>query len=266
MAYALPRFAWLNATADSVAAGGIVRVTVSVAVNADAVFAKDHLADYRPNTLMRLAAAQTQFDTTLDRGSAGLEAVDRLLIPVGHNLGAATLTVHSSTTGAFGGEEVSRGSVAAPGAGTVDLALTSTTDRFLRLRVAGGSLVYEYGELYFSRVRTATLRSWAPDYQDLQVPRQVRTETATGLVVLQFGSARSTVGGTFEKIGPPDLAFFDELLAHTLRGLPFWYWRPDSAAVPILVLGEFTRREQSRPNPSAIGEGFSFDLTLRELG
>jgi hypothetical protein len=257
MAWQTHRWAYLHAAADA----GAAALTVSVATATG--FGKDRLIDYRRQSLMRLSAAQTAFNVILDRGAAGLEAVDRLVIPSGHNLGAATLTVHRSTTGAFGGEEVQLGTVAAPGSGVIDLALTSSTHRYLRLSVSGASAVYEFGELFFTRVRIPT-RGWDPGYDDRPVVNRETRRTGQSYVTTLYGAAQSEIRAKANLYRGADLALADELIAYLDLGLPLWYWRPDTAAKPIYVLGELESRAQEAGNPAAVGEAFGPAFVFRE--
>jgi hypothetical protein len=257
MAWQPHRWAYLHAAADA----GAAALTVSVATATG--FGKENLIDYRAQSLLRLNAAQTAFNVILDRGAAGLEAVDRLVIPSGHNLGAATLTVHRSTTGAFGGEEVQLGTVAAPGAGAIDLALTSSTHRYLRLSVSGPSAVYEFGELFFTRVRIPT-RGWDPGYDDRPVRNAETRRTARSYVTTLYGAAQSEIRAKASRYRGADLTLLDELISFLDLGLPLWYWRPDSAAKPIYVLGELEGRVQDSPAPAFAGEAFGPSFVFRE--
>lgn len=261
MSYARPRFAWLHVLADAAVGGG--SIDLSAAAHAD--YPAERLWDYRPNRLMRFNAAATSFWVEVDRGAAGLEAVDRLVIPAGHNLGATTLEVFESTTGAFGGEEVSLGSVAAPGADVIDLALDSSSARYLRLVVTGSSLVYEFGELYLTRQRQPASRGFDPGYSDLPVAQTVEEDTPSGIVAVAFGPPRDQIEAEINRLDGADLTLFDELKAHALRRLGVWYWRHDTASVPIFATPTVTKREQARENPTLDGEAWQFGFTLREV-
>ena len=264
MSWQAYRFAWLHAAADA----GLAALTASVSLDASGSFPKDHSIDYRPNTLTRLAAAQTAFNLTLDRGAGTLEAVDQLVIPAGHNFDGATLTPKSSTTGAWAGEETSHGATVVSGTGVIAPAWTngSTTQRYLRLSVtAAPSRVYEWGSLYFTHGQVPA-RGLDPSYSDLPVPRANRERTPSGIISTVFGVPVRAITARVHRLSGADLAVFDGVAAHAALGLPFWYWRTDSALAPLYVTGEFSARSQDRESPQANGETWEVDFSLLEVG
>lgn len=112
---------------------------VASATDADPEFAAAHIADLRTHTFWQADAAGT-FYLSVDCGAAA--AADALGI-VRHNLGSAgaTVSVESSATGAWGGEETERLEGFSPSDDEAILKLlTSATDRYWRIKIVSPTI------------------------------------------------------------------------------------------------------------------------------
>lgn len=267
MAYRNPEFGFLHAAADA----GVGAITTTNALLAG--FPKDHLIDRRPSSLATFAGFATTHDIRLDRGAAGLEAVDRLLIPAGHNLDTATsLQVEKSTTGAFAGEESVIGFLLAPPAGQLEIDLSpGHTERHLRLKM-NGSGKWSLGQLWYTRRRAMAEASPATPWEEpVVVPARVR-QTPTRRAASILGAPRRRYRWRYVGVSGADQVLLDELRVATSNGArAFWVWPAESTEAAVLVEGGADgqplewRREQDHPGVQAFGPSYTWDLDLLEV-
>lgn len=199
----------------------------------------------------------------IDRGAAGLEAIDRLIIPAGHNLSGQTVTVKSDTTTAFA-PGTTRGTSGTLTSAQVDFALTPYTDRYTRVEISGTG-TWEVPELVLTRTRTPTA-GIAGEYQDDDLPNVVPVVTRSGTVAtLVRGEAGRVWRVEWQLVdGSVDKALFLEVLAAQAAGLVLYIDPPDDseAAVPVIVSD--VSRTQDHPNPKSGGIAYRYTMTLSE--
>lgn len=206
MAWRAPRYCLLHAAR---AAGAAAITSANAFATAEP---KDHLIDDRAGSLARFSGSASDHDIRIDRGAGTLEAVDRVWIPSGHNVNGQTLTVESSTTGAWGGEETSRASFTA-GTGAIDESVTSNTDRHIRLTI-GGTGTWALGELVFTRTRTVS-RGPEPGWEDEELSNTASLDLRSGAAaVLVQGVNRRRFRFSYRAVSSADdLTFFSDLVA-----------------------------------------------------
>lgn len=256
MAWRDPAFVFLHSWR---VAGG----SALTASSEEAGFAKARVIDDQRGPLFQWDDASAGNALTLDRGAGSLEAVDRLLIPEGHNLSGQGLILETSTTGAFGGEETERVNVTA-GAGVISEAFTSTADRYHRVRVP--SYQGQIGEVFVGRYRSIT-RGLEPGYVDQDEPVIAETTLRSGNVYrVQLGSAQRAFAVTFRLADGANELLLQDLLSQTANLLrPFWYYPPDDGQSPVLVLGDpDVARQQDSRAPRATGEKWRYALRMLE--
>jgi hypothetical protein len=135
-------------------------------------------------------ASEADHYVQIDRGAEGLEAIDRLYIPSGHNFAGADIRVRSAIADdMITGVTTQLAAVAAP-AGALDFDLTSTTKRYVRLDWPNDTGTWEFGELILTRTRTTTdgpLQGW----RDFQQHNRVEFEKESGATAtLALGADR----------------------------------------------------------------------------
>lgn len=257
MSYRAPALCFLHALRK---AGGSA-VTVS---SEAAGFPKARLLDNRTASLFKFAAAAANLYVQVDRGATTPEAIDRLLIPSGHNLSGASVAVLASATGAFAGEESSLASWTA-GAGLIDQALTSSTARYIRFRIATSGQ-WEIGEIVFTRTRTPS-RGPEPRWTVDVFPNQVQTRMRSGEVYgLVIGPEATAYRIRLFGVSSADKLIFDELWAEVGAHSPFYFVPPDTAD-PVLWarLRTGLSREQDHANPNGSdGPTYVYAVELEE--
>lgn len=226
-------------------------------------FSAARVIDDQGGPLFKWGSAAAGNTLTLDRGSAALEACDRLLIPAGHNLNGHALQLVTSTTGAWAGEETSRVSATIATAGVISQSFTSTQDRYHRLKVP--SYQGQLGEVVLGRDRTPA-RGPDPTWTDDPTPNVIEETLRSGNTYrVKAGERRRAFSYTFRRLGSADVALFTDLLDQTSDGIhPFFWFPPDSAEAPVYVqLVSTLQRRQDRSNPRGLGQ--TFEVTLQML-
>ena len=224
MAWRSPRFGILHAARDAGAAG----VTGANAFSTTQT--KDHLLDDRAGTLTTFAATASDHYIQVDRGAAGLEAIDRLWIPLGHNFSGWDVQLASSTTGAFAGEETQRinhattytvggaGGLSVP-ATQLDFTFTSSDDRYWRMDWPNEVTINPaLGELLLTRTRS-TVRGPEPGWSDNIEANVQTTALASGVrPVLVNGADNASYAFNYRAVDDvTDQAIFDLLVTTGLN-------------------------------------------------
>ncbi len=262
MAFRMPSFIFLHAGA----AAGVAAITMSPA--AAAGFPAYRSIDFRGQSLAKHGSSSSSAYWQVDRGAGTLEAIDRLVIPSGHNLGAQTVTVKASATGSFGGEETTLHSFTSA-AGLIVEALTSSTARYIRVGF-GGTGTWEYGEIWLGRIRTPT--SACALEHGWEWPKRSNVDAIT----FPSGATGSTVLGPDLQTGrlpfkwaqsAVDAVLFRELQA-AAGGFkrPIVVLGPDDTLPTIIafVSGDLEPFRQDSPNPVGTGPTYSLTVNLRE--
>ena len=257
MAFRLPRYSFLHA----LRAAGSSALTVSVAEVTG--FPKVRLLDGMHQPLAKfVSGAGVTF--TLDRGAAGLEVIDRLILPAGHNLaGATTIAVTSDDNSGFTTPTTMLAAVAVA-AGQIDKNLTGSTERYVRLTVAGTG-AWELPELWFTRYRvfTDTQNALDPKWADQYVPSLVRANFPSGVTAtLELGDPKRAFEFTHRKLSGADLAIYDELAAAIRYGRDaFWIDPPDDTELPVCMeCAAVPTRTQDHPIPVS-GTTYTYDVS-----
>lgn len=253
MSWRNPRYAFLHAGRDA----GAAALTPSPAADAD--FPVDFLVDDRAGSLFKFGSSSSSAQVDLDRGAAGLEALDRLLIPSGHNLGGNTITLEADDNAGFSSPTTLLNAVAVS-AGLIDQAFASNTERYLRLSI-GGTGTWEIPEWVLTRTRTTT-RGPEPGWEDYHEHNTLEfTKESGSIASLSLGPDRRVFAYRYRDVkDSDDLAVFSELIAAVGTARPF-YLDPafDTEAAIWVKLSEDSRQRQDPQVPAAT------DATQREI-
>jgi hypothetical protein len=266
MAYQIPRFAFLHAAADAGAAN-------LSSDDEDTDFPLENLIDGRPSSLFKFDSSGSHY-VIVDRGTQPMsEAVGRIIIPAGHNLAAATLVrVHSSTTGAWGGEETLRKGWDQTGEsdpdGIIDQDFTAeTTDRYLRFYVlTPAGTTWEFGQLYFTRTRQATTAGpeprWTDQPESISVVRELWSRSATSL----YAANRRRYSFRTHILESTDLSVYDELFTAVSDSTAFYMDPPDDTETPrfVKIAPRTWRRTQDHPAPASGGPTYTISFEMLE--
>ncbi len=255
MAYRNPQFVFLHSWRDA----GSSNITTS---SESPGFDIERIIDDQSGPLFKWLISDPTNDMEVDRGAGTLEAVDRLLIPSGHDI-TGNLIFETSTSGVFAGEETQRVNIIAA-AGVINESFTSTDDRYHRFRVPNQQS--KFGELFVGRDRQ-TARGPNQQWVDQREPNLVETELRGGNIYrVKAGELRRAFSFTFSRITGTDLAIFDELVTDTQGGLhPFWFFPPDTTEAPVFVkLLTAVNRRQDSGSPTATGQKFEIVLQMVE--
>lgn len=227
MAYVAPWFMFLHAGR----AAGVSGVSCSPSANAS--FPLYYAFDGRAQSLFKFGSSGAGSYIQIDRGAAGLEAIDYLIIPSGHNLGAQTVTVKAATDAGITTSVTTDTFTSA--AGLITQAVTSTTKRYLRVTFAGTG-TWELPELWLGRKRQPSQGvgiGWRiglqPNYQRVRFDSGVTGGN-------QIGPALYVFYLPFSPISAADYAILSELRdAAQPSGERFWLQGPDGSIGPKLV-------------------------------
>lgn len=225
-----------------------------------------YLRDGGAQALAKFGSSGANSRIDIDRGAGVIPTLDRLIIPSGHNLGAQTVTLYGSATGAFGGEETTLKSFTSA-AGLINQTLsTPSALRYLRC-VFAGTGQWQLGELWVGK--TFTLASGAaPAWSDPYAPNLLTYVFDSGVTgAVELGPAVRGFEYSFVRLDASDVALMEELLEDIGRGLhTFWFMPPDTAETLRLVrLAQPAGREQGSANPRGpSGPVYSYSLSMIE--
>jgi len=232
---------------------------------AHASFPKERLIDSSIDKLFRFNGTTGNNGVRIDRGVSPTEALTRLVIPAGHNVGAALVQVHEDDNSGFTSPTTLHSSV--PGSGLIDLALSpAATEQYLRFRVVTAGTAWEFSELFWTLPRTPAVGP-DPQYRDEQTPNLTETQLSSrNIYRLAKGDDLRAFEIQFNRITKAQLAVFDSVWSDTSQGLyPLYFGSPDDAdAVVYCWIMDRIRREQDAPNPTGMGLHFRTRLELLE--
>jgi len=258
MAYRAPFFYFLHAGRTA----GVANVASNPA--AATGFPLHYSIDGRGQSLFKFASSGAGSTYTVDRTAGGLEAVDALLIPSGHNLGSQTITVESDDNSGFSSATTLYNSTVA--AGLIEKTLTSSTERYLRITF-GGTGQWELGEVMFSRKRTTSsyvIADWSiPKASNVNVTRW--PSGVIGATALGPDLQRGTL--TFRWVSGSDRTMFDELQAACGNfKAPVYVALPDDTLATTLMLidGDLNEWKQDSVNPQGTGPTYTISMDLIE--
>lgn len=252
MTYRNPAFLVRNRVADA----GAAAITSSTTATGQG---KERLIDSRIAKLARFNASGANQYFEVNFGAA--VSIDRMIIPVGHNLNGCSIELRADTTAT---PTTVRDSFTA-GAGLIDRSFAAISYQYWRI-VFVTSGQWELGEWVLGDYQQTTegiAQAWqAPRLSPVKV-REFPSREA----LLIEAAVRRRFEMTHEGCNAADLAVYDEVLDRGV-GRPFWFWPPDDAlASPLFVrLEEDGGREQDHPVPKASGPTYTVRLVMREQG
>jgi hypothetical protein len=211
---------------------------------------KDFLIDDRAGSLATFDSSESDHWIEVDRGTGTLEAIDRLIIPSGHNLAGATLTV---TSGASSPPGTTRLTAAAVAAGMIDEAVTSNNDRYVRIAFTVTSGAWAIPQLIYTRTRTTT-RGPEPGWVDMLRHNTLDFTKESGSVAsLALGADRRYFELTYRLVVlAADLLVFSDLLSTCGTSKPFYIDEPFTGSDPIWVkLVEDSQQQLDRASPGS---------------
>jgi hypothetical protein len=256
MAYQNPAYLFLHVGADAGDAGVFVDVTEST------TYPKRNLIDYRQSSLFKWTNAATYHDIKFNRGAAGLELVNRMIIPAGHNLSGAAYELRSNTADSWGGTIRASGTF---GSGLQDISVSgSSTQQWWRLEISTSG-TWEIPELWLSNRRVPTGRGPNPFWEARKIPALTEVPFPARSATLALGPNRWLYRVAYDRLDGTDLAVIDDLMDETGIGLvPFYFDPPDDTLDPVLVkVNDFTRRQQARTNLTT-GMAYNVEFSMIE--
>jgi len=259
MTYRLPQFAFLHAAKET----GVGNITLNNDYE-DADFPIAHLIDNRPSSLMKFSQSASDHWIKIDRGSGSLEAIDRLIIPEGHNLDpATTITIETNSTDEWPG--TTRGTLVTPGSGLLDITLTSNTDRWIYVEIFGTG-TWEIGQLFFTRTRTMTTAGPDSKWTERPVPAMIRRELSTREANSTLAANRKAWSLTHNALDSTDVAILDDLLeAVGVGASPFYYDSTDDGDDPRLMRIENLAPTRQQDNPAPKSNDPTYEIALEML-
>ncbi len=251
MAYRNPAFLVSN----------LVAVASAAAISTGTAFAsglgKERLIDYRLGPLTQFSAAAANQYLEVDLGSA--KAVNRLIIPVGHNLSGCSVELYGDTTA---NPTALRDSFTATAA-AIDRTFASATFRYWRLKFVtnGQWAIGEWVLGAYAQTTSGVVQGWEAPYQSSVVKRSYPSHETT----LVEAAARRVIKMEHKAVPSADLAIYDALLAVGV-GVPFWHWPcDDSLSSPLLMLlQDDGQRTQDSPAPQGTGPTYTIGLEMIE--
>jgi len=244
MSWRNPRYAYLHAARDA----GADAITLSH--TAGTTDYKDFLIDDRAGSLFKFAESSTGQTITIDRGSGSLDAIDRLIIPAGHNI-TGTIDLDADTTSGFtsatvllSGESVSTA--------LIDETFSSNSEQWLRLTF-NGTGQWEIPELIFTSTKTTT-RGPEQGWVDMIQHNTLHLPLESGVVAsLARGLDRRRIEYVYRDVNDSgDLAVFAALLATCGTSRPFILDPAFDTETPLwMKLIEDSQQQQDPAVPAA---------------
>jgi hypothetical protein len=243
MTWRNPRYCYLHAARDAGAAAITDNSHGWLAANP-----KDFLIDDRAGALATFDSSETDHWIQVDRGAGSLDAIDRLLIPSGHNLAGTTLTVKTGaadppTTSRFSGAVV---------AGLIDEDITTNSDRYVRLEITGTG-AWAIPELVYTSTQVTT-RGPEPGWLDHLQHNTRHFEKDSGVIAsLALGADRRRIEYVYRDVKlAADLLVFAELVATCGTSKPFYLDPCFDTETPVwMKLIEDSRQVQDPAIPAA---------------
>ena len=243
MAYRSPSFCFLHAARDA----GSSALSSSPA--AQSGWPLSRLIDNLKGTLTKLSNG-TNPSITVDRGAGTLDAIDRIIIPSGHNA-TGTITLEADDNSGFSSPTIliNGDSIAA---GVYTQTFPANSERYVRVTFSG-SFALEIGELWLTSTVTPT-RGPDPEW-DASKAANVRLELLeSGVAVASvLGPLQQTYELRFHAMGSSDFSAFlagiDDVvgLAH-----PFWFLSPESTdPIRKMRFVDVPRIQQDFPAPGS---------------
>jgi hypothetical protein len=263
MAWRNPRYAFLHAA----------RTAGAAAISSQNAFAaaqpKELLVDDRYSERAKFNAAATDHHVQLDRGAGTLEAIDRLLVPAGHNFSGGNLRIrHADDSGFTTGVADLLASTAVSGSALLDYTLTSSTKRYVRMDwPSSPSTAWEWGEWILTRTR-ATTRGPEPGWKDAPRHAVQVFETPSAIdALLETGPDRREIEYLYHLVkDAADLAVFEELISAVGMARPLVIDPAYDSEGPLFVrLTQAIERAYDNPAPNTNPISKSYRLRFLEV-
>jgi hypothetical protein len=146
----------------------------------NASFPKYRLYDRDIGLLFKGTAYASPFAIKVDQGASNIYEVDRLIIPVGHNLNSLACSLRYSTDN-FGSDDHEAIGWTQGNALLIDKTFTEQTKQYWKLNITAPATIIELPELYLTKVYTfARNPSWGFGYGDKR--NVIREESLDGHV------------------------------------------------------------------------------------
>lgn len=239
-------------------------MTPAAATGFEAYYLRDggaaHLAKFGSS------GANSRID--VNRGAGTLSTLDRLVIPSGHNLGAQTVNVYGSATGAFAGEEVTLHTFTSAAGLLNEVLTTPSAHRYLRV-VFAGTGQWQLGELWIGRTVTLT-QGQSSAWSDPYAPNLLYYVFDSGVTgAVELGPAVRALDFSWSGVGvrdQNDITRMEGVLSDIQYGLlTFWFQAPDSVEPLRLVrLAQPYDRTQALRNPRLAGI-IAYNYTLQMI-
>jgi hypothetical protein len=230
---------------------------------------KRSLVDFRQLELAVYSSGLTTHTLDVDMGSNFL--FNRLVIPQGHNLSGATLTVRTDDNSGFTTPTIV-GALAVPNFLVIDMALSTIVgERYWRSSfVYGAATAPQLGEYWLGTYNQLSAAAYIdPGFENGFYSQLARQEYPGGIVTAELAPARRRFS---LKIVNVDMGSTDyTTLGAVLRlgaGRPFWYWPPDDVAFQdlgpfLVILDKDGTRVQEFPSPTT-SPRYSIELSMIE--
>jgi hypothetical protein len=245
MSWRNPRYCYLHAARDA----GAAAISTNNTFHAD--FPKDFLIDDRAGSLCKMGTSEIDHYIQVDRGAGTLDAIDRLIIPVGHNLSGFTFDLYADDNAGMASPTTLINGASATAA-MIDEDFASNQERYVRL-VPVGTGQWAFPELMLTATETTT-RGPEPGWVDMLRHNTLDFEKESGSIAsLSLGANRRFIEYVYRLVVvAADLTVFSELIAACGTSKPF-YLDPcfDTEAAIWMKLTEDSRQQLDRASPAS---------------
>lgn len=260
MGYRNPAFAYAHA-ARTLGVGALTLTTGTLAAGTLARLI-DNLA--QGSKLLQVTADASVVAIDLDTGAGGPPTIDYLLIPAGHNLDTATVTIQEDDDAGFP-SPTQLGQAVSPGAGLIALALTAATERYVRLDITSAPATVEIGEWILTN-RFELTEGIDPRWSEHQLSNVRLDELPVIDFTTELSPDRRQIHLPWNRLSSANKALLDGLVSGVGgRRDPFWVWSPDDSTDPAWV--RFERDPdgaQGSPVPQVTGPQFDREFRMLE--
>lgn len=248
MAWRSPRYAYRHFLRE---AGAAALSTVN-AFASDSP--KERLLDERAGYLARFAASMSDHAVEVDFGLGVVNVFDRFWIPPGHNLTTAGITV-SVYAGTSSPASTLLGSLTGPFDSDegIDLELTQSSGRYVRVTFTGASGAWALGELLLTKT-TTTVRGPEPGWEDGHRFNVLRFPKASGIsAALEAGPPRRRIVYSYRDVRDSgDLTSFAAMIAYAGTSRPILVDPAYDDEYPVwMALAADPQSSQDAPAPAS---------------
>lgn len=228
MAWRNPQYNFVHA----VRTAGAASITPTPA--AAAGFPVDNLIDDRAGSLFKFTSSGAGSTLVIDRGAGSLDAIDRLLIPAGHNI-TGTIDLEADDNAGFTSPTALLTNEAVA-TGLIDETFASNTERYLKITFdATGT--WEITQLIFTEKRTTTRGpNPLPGWPDQLIDNTLLFPKASGVVAaLELGADRRRIQYDYRVLESADELVFSDLWTECATARPFFLDPAYDDETPIWV-------------------------------